>query len=147
MTDTSTETQLNEGISQILDSEKTCISTQRGILSLRDVLTAVFRAQETDTRWFSKILGKRQRDPRTIILHLPKGVGEYINLSEGGHYLGFYNQVLESLELLTVLGLISANRYLKLEGEEGKEEWIPDATFGITSAGKAFVNYSENQEK
>ncbi len=136
-----TESDLNEGLAKIIDSEKTAINTKQGSLTLRNILTAVYNAQERDTHWFSKLFGKKLVIPGEIILYLPDRVSNYINNSQGGHYLGFYKQLIDSLNLLAELGFLLM-----------REDDILDVgldvihQYGVTSFGKAFVNYNENKE-
>lgn len=139
-----TETEYNEGVSTILDSPKTAIRTQKGLLTLRDVLTAVFDAQQTDTRWVSKLFGKKKQRPEAVILYLPNKIGEYINLSEGGRYLGFFNQIVDSLDLLTKLDLLTVAPTWSITETDDEVLVIP--YYGVTSLGKSFVKYHENKK-
>jgi len=138
-----TEAELNEGVTQILDSDKTAIPTQEGALKLRDVLTAVYKTQAPYNRWWHKLFGRPKASAESIILHLPDKVGQYINMSEGGRYLGFYNQVKEALELLARMELLDVVRVLELD--EVEDEYKEQPLYGVSSYGRAFVDYGEIQ--
>ncbi len=137
------EADLNEGVSQILDSEKTALHTQKGVLSLRDILTTVYETQESNTRWWHKLFGKPKVSVESIILHLPGRLGQYINLSEGGLYLGFKTQLEAELELMVHIGVLDSIRAFELnEVDDIIEE---QSLYGVSSYGKAFVEYEETK--
>lgn len=138
------EAQFLDGLTSIVDSEKTALKTKQGMLSLRDILTAVYEAQQVDTRWISKFIGKRKVTPELVILHLPDKVGSYINLSEGGKYLGFFNQIVAGLDLLAAVGLLSIEEVWKFDNET--DSFNDVCVYGISSLGKAFVNYNEDKK-
>jgi hypothetical protein len=137
-----TEDQLNQDISSILDSPKTSIRTKAGSVSLRDILTAVHRAQQRDTRWLSKIFGKKSVDQDTVLQFLSEEIQNHVNLLEDGHYTGFYTQVSACLEMLSLLGLVKESL--------ADSEWFSDdlqTEYAVTSYGKAFVNYYETEKE
>lgn len=141
-----TEAELNEGIATIIDSEKLAIKTKQGNLTLRDVLTAVYETQQTDARcWLFRLLSKWYVCPEAIILHLPQKVGQYINLSEGGKYLGFYNTIVDSLDVLTEIGLLDISPVWDYT-DDSLEEYDLIPRYSVTQYGKAFVNHRENKK-
>lgn len=141
------EEEINLAIATVLDAERLAIPTAKGALTLRQILTAVFQTQELDQRWLSKIFGKRKVNPQSIVLHLPENVGKYINLAEGGKYLGFYNQIVDSLELLVNMNLLNSMRVFEFSEEIDDFEHA-DTIYGVTRLGKVFVSYgsAEDQE-
>lgn len=139
------EAEFNQGITQILDSDKTSIPTQQGSLRLRDILTAVYKAQEPFNGFWYKLFGKAKVSAESIILHLPDKISQYINMAEGGRYLGFYSQIKEALELMVHIGVLDASRVLELsEKEDGFNE---QPLYGVSSLGRAFVDYGEVETK
>jgi hypothetical protein len=140
-----TETEINESIATILDAEKTGINTQKGYLKLRDILTAVYNAQAVYSGIWYKIFGKPLVSPEAIILHLPDKVGQYINMSKGGHYLGFHSRIVDALETLEKLELLRSNHLVNID--DADRIYVEELYYGVSSTGKAFVNHVEKTEK
>ena len=139
-----TEIEINESIAKILDAEKTSLVTQQGSIKLRELLTAVYNAQAPFSGIWYKLFGKPKVSPENVILHLPKKVGQYINMSEGGRYLGFHIQITEALELLARLDLLDTNHLFDVDdfGNQSNEQ----SRYGVSAYGRAFVNYAETEK-
>jgi hypothetical protein len=140
-----TETEINENIATILDAKETGINTQKGYLKLRDILTAVYNTQAAHNGIWYRIFGKPSVSPEAIILHLPGSVGQYINMSEGGHYLGFHSQIKDALKTLEKLELLRSNHLVNINN--AGRIYVEELRYGVSSNGKAFVNYVEKTEK
>jgi hypothetical protein len=127
------EEKRNLHIAQELDDEKFGIPLDDKVVTLRDILTALYYTQAADTRWISKWFGKLRVSTDEVTWELPfvlekavRGKGEWDK-----YHLIVQNRLLE----LTRLGLADC----KIKYSRLFERYMYN--YGVTTLGKAFVNY------
>jgi len=130
----------NLELSQTLDSEENAIVVKGNRVTLREVLTAVHTAQQVDDRWITKrFVDKYPVVTDDVIWELPTILHASIEEGGGGKWLGYVVIVKESLRTLCSRGLVYVK--IKFSHEAGKYLYY----YGVTSKGKAFVNYNEKE--
>lgn len=124
-----TEEEQNLEISYFLDADDNGLNLSEGRITLRDLLSAVHRAQTQDNRWIAKLIGKRPVSVDEVMWEAP--VVTISALRKDHAWLGHHILVKDRLRVLTNIGLldsrISHNRIY----------------YRVTLLGKAFVNYNE----